>query len=258
MCSGAVAIARENQQKINSEFGHLLVHSCKKLREKQINMNDLCLFLECLFPPGDCIPESSSVDEIFKVLNRNKLWDHWNYSPLQEIVKKFVGDDKDMNARFKTYRENLASYKATTKLVDYIEAVASDSSGDDLPSEENQLEEQKPAKYDQRYYHKLSFKLKVEFTSHTLEYLDDLWKEFAGLYNLPPLVTLLDCICKNSVLIVWLIPAHLAFQIFRAAPHSVDFYHKHQIMKVEIDGVCIYSEAKEYAEVYVNNFLLLI
>ena len=182
-------------------------------------MKDFCMFLECLFPPGDCIPESSSIDEIFKVIYRNKLWDHLNYSPLQEIVKKFVGDDEDLNTRFTNYRKDLASYKATTKLVDYIEVVASDPSGDDLLSEEEEQEkpEQQPAKYDRRYYRKLSVKLEAKFTSHTLEYLDDLWKEFADLYNLPPLVTLLDCVCKSSILIVWLIPAHLALQILRAA-----------------------------------------
>jgi len=86
-------------------------------------------------------------------------------------------------------------------------------------------------------------------TSHTLEYLDDLWKEFADLYNLPSLVTLLDCVCKSSVLIVWLIPALLAPQILKATPHSVDFFHKHQITRMEFDGVCIYPEAKHHSEV---------
>jgi len=76
MSSGAIAIARESRRNIKSKFGHLLVLSCRKLREKQINMKDFCLFLEGLFPPGDCIPESSSVDEIFEVISHNKLWDY--------------------------------------------------------------------------------------------------------------------------------------------------------------------------------------
>jgi len=248
--SSAVAIARRNRQTINSEFGDLLEHSCKKLREKKINIQDFCRFLEGFFPPGDCIPESSSVDEIFKVISHNKLWDYWNYFPLQVVVRKFVGDDQEMNARFKTYKEALATYKVTTKLVDYIDDVSSDTSGDDLCSEEEQQEksEQQPAKYDRRYYRKLSFKLEAKFTTHTLEYLDDLWKEFADLYNLPPLVTLLDCVCKNSISIVWLIPARVDPKLLTA----LHFYCKHQITRVEFDGVCIYPEAKEYAEVYIT------
>jgi len=252
--SGAVAFARQNQLKINTKFGNLLEHSCKKLREKRINIQDFCRFLEGLFPPGKCIPESSSIDEIFKVITHNKLWDYWNYSPLQEVVRKFVGDE--MNAQFETYKEALATYKVTTKLVDYIDDVNSDTSGDDLHSEEEQQEkpEQQPAKYNKRYYRKLSLKLEAKFTTHTLEYLDDLWKEFADLYNLPPLMTLLDCVCKNSISIVWLIPAHIDPKILRAAPHNVHFYRKHQITRVEFDGVCIYQEAEVYNDYW--DFLL--
>jgi len=194
--SGAVAIARENQQKINWKFGVLLINSCKKLREKHINIKDFHLFLKNLFPPGECIPESSNVDEIFESITRNKLWNHWNYSPLEKVVHEFMGDDQEMKLWIDAYKKDLAAYKATTRLVNYIAFVDSDPSGDGLPSEE-QVEEQEPAKYDRRYYRKLSIKLETKFTSHTLEYLNDLWKELADLYNLPPLVKLLDCICKN-------------------------------------------------------------
>ena len=252
---GAVAIARQSRQKIHSKFGVLLKDSCKKLREKQIDTKDFCRFLEGLFPPGDWIPESSSIDEIFKEISRNKLWDYWNYSPLQEIVQEFMGDDQEMEAKIETYKEHLASYKATTKLVDYIDSVDSKPNGIDTPVEDPEEEpEQQPAKYDRQYYRKLSIKLHTSFTNHTLKYLDDLWKEFANLYNLPPLATLLDCVCKNSVIIVWLIPTRLSLQIFRAAPCSVDFFHKYQITRVELDGVCIYPEAKENAEVYTGTF----
>jgi len=242
------AVARESRQKINSRFGALLKHSCKKLREKNIDMKDVCRFLEGLFPPGDCIPDSSSIDDIFKAISHNKLWDYWNYSPLQKIVQEFVGDDQELKAQIETYKKDLASYKASTKLVDYIEAVNSSHRGVDLLLEEEE-QGQQPAKYDSRYYRKLTAKLETKFTSHTLEYLDDLWKEFSDLYNLPPLVTLLDCVLKNSITIVWLIPSCLAPQIHKAAPCSVDFYLKHRITKVEFDGVCIYQERRKYAQV---------
>jgi len=190
---------------------------------------------------------------MFKIFTHNKLWNHWNCSPLQKVVQEFVGDDQELKSRIETYKKDLTLYKATTRLVDYIAVVDSDRSGEDSSSEE-QVEEQEPVRYDRRYYRKLSIKLETKFTSHTLEYLDDLWKEFADLYNLPPLVTLLDCVRKSSVLIVGLIPAHLALHIFRATPHSVDFFHKYQITRVEFDGLCIYPEAKEYAKVYTGTF----
>jgi len=246
--SGAVAIARENWQKINWKFGVLLKNSCKKLREKPINIKEFRQFLKGLFPPGVCIPESSNIDEILEAITHNELWDHWNWSPLLRVVQEFVGDDQELKSCIEAYKKDLISYKATTRLVDYIAVVDSDPSSEESSSEE-QAKEQQPAKYDCQYYHKLSIKLETKFTSHTLEYLDDLWEEFADLYNLPPLVTLLDCVRTSSVLIVWLIPAHLAPRILRAAPHNVDFFRKHQITRIEFDGVCIYPEAKHHSEV---------
>ena len=157
-----------------------------------------------------------------------------------------------MKSWIETYRKDLTSYKATTRLVDYIAVVDSDPSSDDSSSDE-QLDEQErtPAKYDRRYYRRLSIKLETKFTGHTLEYLDDLWKEFADLYNLPPLVTLLDCVCKSSILIVWLIPAHLADHVLKVAPEgSVAIFRKHQITTVEFDGVCIYPEMKQRTQVW--------
>lgn len=245
----AVAITRQNKQKIKRKFAELLMKSCKKFREKQINIKDFCWFIKNLFPPGDFIHKSSSIDDIFSVMSQNKLWDYWNYSLLQDIVQQFVGDDQEVMSWIETYKIDLLHYKATTKLVDYID---SDPSGDDLPSEEGRPEEpeQQPVKYDRRHFHALSFKLEAKFTTHTLQYLDDLWKEFSELYNLSPLVTLLEHV--HTVSIVWLIPPHLADQILRKAPppHSVDFYCKHQITRVEFDGVCIYPKTEEYAEVY--------
>lgn len=246
--SGAIAIEQESLQKIKSRFGALLKHSCKKLREKKIDMKDFCRFLEVFFSPGDCIPDSSSIDDIFKAISHNKLWDYWNYSPLQKIVQEFVGDDQELKAQIETYKKDLASYKASTKLVDYIEAVNSSHNGVDLLLEEEERGQQ-PAKYDSRYYCKLTVVLDIKFTDHTLEYLDDLWKELGDLYNLPPLVTLLDCVLKNSITIVWLIPSCQAPQILKAAPCSVDFYLKHRITRVEFDGVCIYQETRKYTEV---------
>jgi len=238
----------------------LLINSRKKLAEKGIRIQDFRLYLKNLFPPGDFIPESSSIDEIFEAVSHNKLWNYWNYSPLQNVVEKFVGDDQEMKLWIETYKKDLVSYKATTRLVDYIADVHSDPSGDDSLSDEDQpagqelqsaRQGQKPAKYDRKYYRKLSITLEAKFTKHTLKYLDDLWKEFADLYNLPPLATLLDCVYKKSITIVWLIPSHLASHIFKAASCSADFYHKHHITRVEFDEVCIYLEAKVYIEVYI-------
>ena len=240
-------IARTSRQKIEVKFAALLTNVCRKLRGKHIDFRDLHIFFKSCFSPGEWIAESSDTQEIFDTITRHKLWDYWNYLPLEGVVQEFAADDPEIQSWIETYKQDLRSYKVTTKLIDHIAAVDSDSSYES-PSEEGQLE--KPVRYDQQYYHRLSFKLKMKFTDHTLDYIEDLWKEYAELHGLPPYKALLDCIRKGCVLIVWLLPTHLAPQILHAAAHSDDFYRKHEIMKVELGGKCIYREEKELNEVH--------
>ena len=155
------------------------------------------------------------------------MWDYWNYYPLDQLVEVFAADDEEIMSWLESYKQDLNSYKEATKLIDYIAV---------------KEQPEQPARYDWHCYQKL--KLNMKFTSHTLNYIDELWKEFAGLHDLPPHVALLESICEGCVSVVWLIPSHLAPKILSAAPHSDDFYHKHEITRVEFDGKCLYQEEK--------------
>ena len=84
----------------------------------------------------------------------------------------------------------------------------------------------------------------MKFPDRPLIYIDDLWIECTEHFDLPPHVALFDGLRKGCISIVWLIPFHLAPKIFSAAPHSGYFYHKHEIIRVELDGKCIYQEEK--------------
>ena len=195
------------------------------------------MFLTSYFSHGECIPKSSNIQEIFEEITRQKLWNYWTYYPLENIVQNFAADDQDIKSWIKTYKQDLKIYKVTTKLIDHIDAVDSDSSDEALSWGQQ-------ARNDQQYYKKLSLKLKIKFTDQTLMYIDNLWNEFAELYGLPPYVALLDCVRKGCISIVWLIPSHLAPKIHSAALHNGDFYHKHEIIRMELDGKCIYQEEK--------------
>ena len=244
--SGTVGITRMSRQKIEVKFAALLTNICRKLRGKQINFTDLQIFFTSFFSSGEWIAKSSNIQETFDTLTRHKLWDYWNYYPLEGLVHAFAADDQEILSWIETYKQDLRSYRITTKVIDHIAAVGSGSRYE-LP-----LEEKQPARYDQRYYQKLSIKLKMKVTDHTLDYIEDLWKEFAELHGLPPYKALLDCIHEGCVLIVWLLPTHLAPQILHAVPHSDDFYHKHEVMRIELAGKCIYQEEKELDEVHIS------
>ena len=152
------------------------------------------------------------------------MWDYWNYEAIANIVQEFSSDDPELTSLLETYRQDLQSYKVTEKLTDHIDAFS-------LTPEE---EEEQATRYDQQYYKTFSMKLQKRFTDHSLNYIDDLWNEFATLYSLPPYLALLDRIHKGCVSIVWLVPSHLASQLLDATPLSAgEFYQKHDITRVE-------------------------
>ena len=237
--TGAVGIAHNNKKNIEAKFAILLTNVCNKLKAKTISVEDLQMFLTSIFPQGEYISKSSSIHEIFEGITRQKLWNYWNYYPLDKTAQGFAPDE-EMKSWIETYKQDLKSYKVTTKLIDHIATVDSDSS-------DEALSEEHLSKTD---YKKLSFKLKIKFTDHTLMYIDDLWNEFAELYGLPPYVALLDRVSKGCISIVWLIPSYLAHKILSAAPHSGAFYHKREITRVELDGQCIYQEGEEHIQVH--------
>ena len=249
--NGTVEIAQRNKQDIDAKFATLLMNTCRKLGGRQINMEDLHLFLTGYFSPGKCIPKSSSIHEMFEAITHHKLWDCWNYYPLELIAQRFATDDQEITSWIKTYRQDLESYKVMTKLIDHIATAASVST-----VSESLSDEERPARYDKQYYQNLSWKLKTKFTDHSLKYLDELWDKFANLYSLPPRAVLLDSVHKGCVSIVWLVPSRLASQILKATPPSDEFYHKHEIIKVEFNEKCLYQEEKKVDQVNMHYILL--
>ena len=233
--SSAVEIAYRNKQTIDSKFAKLLKNICSKLAGKEINMKELRLFLRT-FSPGECIPQTTDLHQIFEALSCNKLWDSWNYYLLEQIVEEFAAGDHEIASWIEAYLQDLKSYKVSTKLIGHIAAVDSGYIVEETKD--------KPARYDKRYYQTLSFKLKMNFTDQTMDYIDRLWNKVAELYDLPPHVVILDSIRKGCVSVVWRIPSHIAPKILEAPPPSDEFYSEHEITRVEYGGEGIYQEGE--------------
>lgn len=236
-----MAIARQNLLEIEWKFGVLQMNASRKLREKKtINITD---FWECLkhFFPEKSIPRSSNIEEILGAIRHQKIWNYWNYSLLEKVVTQFVGDDQEMMSLIETYKKDLAAYKETQVLIHYIALRGHQSTH---------------YEYNREYYRELTIVVGTKFSEHTLKHIENLWKDFADLYNLPPHAALLKCIREGCVCIVWLIPSYLAYIIHDASPSSVDFYHKYQITRVEFDEEYIYQEVEEHVEVCVYVILL--
>ena len=233
-------VTHQNKRSISAKYATLLANVYSTLQQKGIDVREFLLFVVARFPPGDCIPHSGDLAEIFEAITRNRLWDFLNYQPLEDIVQHFVANDEKMNDSMKEYKAHLVGFKACMKIVNYLSEVESDSSFDESDLEQPTLP--KPARYDRRYYRKLSLKLKVKVTDQSLSYIDDIWRSVSEYLLLPPLSALLDHICKGSITVVWLIPTGLVPQSLKRIRQGGDFFQQNSIESVTLDDQCVYSE----------------
>ena len=238
----AAEVTDQNKRIIKTKYATLLadvydrLHN--RLQEKRFDIQTFRLFVIAHLPPGDCIPQSENLGEVFEAITRNGLWDFWNYQLLEDIVHRFGGEDKQMEDWIKKYKADLAGFKACKTILKYLSEVESDFD----ESDSERPAQPKAAKYDKRYYRKLSLKLKVKVTDASLSYIDDIWKSVSEYLLLPPLSALLDHICMGSITVVWLIPTGLVPRILKRIHQTGHFFHHHSITSLVLDGQCIYDE----------------
>ena len=241
-------VTHENKRSISAKYATLLANVYSTLQQKGIDVREFLLFVVARFPPGDCIPHTGDLAEIFEAITRNRLWDFLNYQPLEDIVQHFGGNDEKMKDCMKEYKAHLVGFKACTKILNYLSVVESDSSFDESDSDSDQPNLPKPRRYDVRYYRKLSLKLKVKVTDQSLSYIDDIWRSVSEYLMLPPLSVLLDHICKGSLTVVWLIPTGLVPQSLKRIRQGSDFFQQNSIVSVTLDDQCVYNEEASTVE----------
>ena len=197
-----------------------------------ISIDEFRLFVVNLFQPGDCIPDSSSINVIFCAITKNGLWDCVNYLPLKLIVEEFAAEDIQLSESVKQYEEARSGYMLCTKISHHIDMVSmSDSS--DIDSDE-QLEE-KPAKYDARYYRKLSLKVKAKVTEMSMQYVIKLWESLASHYRLPSRTAILDSVHAKCILVTWLVPTKHTLELIEKARADPDFFQEHNVLWAKVD-----------------------
>ena len=172
-------------------------------------MEGFRLYIKTLFPPGDFISKTDSITEIFSAITHNLLWDYFFYNPVEEICKKFGGKDSDLRKWISSYKSDLAGFKATTKIIDYIREC---KDGSDIADSKCSISQYK-ARYDPRYYRKLTTKLDVPITRKSLLYIDQFWKSISELFRLPSLPVLLESIHEGCTEITFMISAQIASEI---------------------------------------------
>ena len=242
----AAVFARENRQAIMDKFADFQRKVCNKLFKKEVDTEEVRLFVANQFPPGDFVPPPpASLTEVFKAITQHGLWNYFHYSPLVRITEVFGPGDDEMKDWVQTYKRDLKAYCFVTTLEDCIEI---DIDIDGTPPA-------KRARYDTRYYTPVEWK--TEFIDHSLEYLTEVWELFSYHYLVPdsPPTALLDRVCQGCLSLTWLIPSALIPLLIKRTKIDTTFFQQHHIFKVTVGGKCIYDEVKK--ESTSVSFLLL-
>lgn len=241
-------VKQQNVRNISAKYATLLTNVYSRLQQKlqqnEFDVREFRLYIIARFRPGVFVPDSTDFGELFEAITRNGLWDYMNYEPLEDVVQHF--GDEQMKDWVEEYKAYLAGFKACTKLVNYIRNVESDSSFDESDTEQPTIPKQ--AKYDRRYYRKLSLRLKVKMTDKSLSYIYDIWSSVSQFFLLPPLSALLDCICKGSITVVWLVPTSIVPQFLKRIDQARNFFQQHSIASFVLDGHCLYDEKTSFME----------
>ena len=231
-------IIKEIQTKIKGSFATLVRKVIAKLEENDLSIKDFRLYVLNLFPPGDIFVDLFTVRDIFEAISRHRLWDYAYCTPIEEIANEFGGDDLELRGWIDDYKSELAGFKATTRIMDYIKM----SSDEKEIADSKQSLHQDMARYDGRYCRKLTIKLKSRVTERSLDYIDQFWRSIADHFLLPSLSALLDSIQEGCVEVTWLVPTLSALQIQANIQDSTAFLEKCEVIRVIMDGEILYDK----------------
>ncbi|XP_064383541.1 uncharacterized protein LOC135332133 isoform X2 [Halichondria panicea] len=176
-------------------------------------------------------------DSIFTYFINGCLWDFWNCDDLCEVINTY-GNEAMLTSE-KRYQEEREHYFATTTLTNYLFENSHVLSRDTKKPKITTA--QKRSSVDYRYT--LSVKLDVEVSTHTLKYIEELWKKMSYL-GLPKIGVILDKIVSGCVRVIWFILREKIASEFRKRalqPEAAEFYKENIIIQVLLNDECLYS-----------------
>ena len=230
-------INRNILQKIKCQFASVQLKIRSAMEARQVKVSDVHQFLVASFQGDSDIPEASDLTKLFNVITVAKLWRYDHYVPLQELAEQFLPDDEQVKKHIADYRNRLAGFCTTTKIVNFINLSELEESEDDPQQPFT------PEKY-KKYYRKLKIKLKLDkkITELTLSYVNTLWESLAEEFDLPSLTAVIDKIIDGSLVIAWLILPHIADKIQASISKALRFYQQHSIVEIHIDDKLLYDQ----------------
>ena len=243
-----IALTKNNLQKIKGKFSSLALEVQSALQSCQASVSEVYSFLVRCFSRDDWVQNPSSFDQLFNALSVTKLWHYDHYSPLEEIVKKFLPSDATIKRLMTKYKSHLTGFYTTTKIADFIKVHKSK-----FEDTEQDMEESLPVDtYTLKDYRQLKVTLKIgrKISAVTLSYVDELWRSLAEEFDLPSLTAVIHSIIEGSLVVTWLVLPHIAEKITSASIKDDKFFHLNDITRMEVDSTIIFDEIKMVSNNY--------
>ena len=184
---------------------------------------------------GSKMRECRRIAALFRFFETKKLWDFENYDLVTQVIELI--EDEECKAAM---RDSLAAYVKELNGYNIAQELATR-----LPY---YLDEEYPEcqeeEYDSWFCTELRKKLDcyVRITNESLQFVSELWTGIRDRYDIPSLTALLYSIVYGSLVVTWLIQPSWACCILREVLTSAAFFQEHLIVKVVLDGQCIYNE----------------
>ena len=208
-------LAQKNEQRLKSKFSSLVIRLSQRFKELKLDFVHLQTYLSTFGCEHerfvDDVQHRDTVPQLFNAISHHKIWDYLNFDLASYLIQEFAKDDQICVELLADYQRDFTGYLLTTEIVHHIAAKRgagpTATPPESIPSEELCL--------------KLTVKLAIDVTTHSLKYVEEVWKTLLRRSQLPKHTLLLRDIAESSLMITWLFPkskaAELADAILRNA-----------------------------------------
>ncbi len=237
-------IANKNVRELEHRYDSLLQKVAKILDEKKISFRIFQEYAESFFnsKEKEVLANTSSIIDVFTSLSDSKVtrWKYDSIPALEDICKHFGKGNEDLMTMINDYKSELAGFKATTKIAHYMKTMKFTESDLELDEDSKPIK-QTMSKYNDKYCHKLSIKLKVRVKESCISYIEKLWTSISDELLVPKLPVLLKDICVGCIEVSWAITKRMAEAIQDHAERFQQVAEKFKIINVKLDDQVLYQ-----------------
>ena len=231
------SIARKNKHRIASKFSSLVTKLRKRFEVLKVDPVDLRTFLNAYSTSlsrkkfADDVAHLETLAPIFDSIAKHSLWDYLNFDLVGSLVEHFTQQDQICLELLEGYQRDFTGYLLTTEIVHHIAAQRgagpTTTPPESIPSEE--------------LCSKLTVKLAIDITTHSLKYVEEVWKTLLRRSQLPKHTLLLRDIAESSLMITWLFPKNKAAELADAILRNTQQLQLKRVYLITINKSVIFQ-----------------